>query len=258
MTKPLTALLLAFCLAAIALGCGGASDSSSLSTAATGKKATTTAGQATGKDGGEAAKNGEGANGEGAAPDGGGGGEKGSGPTENGSGGKSTGQAAKIKPTGGKKTPPGAKPAVPASFKAPPGGDNSIQTYGQTAEGAEAEEVIAAMRKFFIAMATLDYVGMCEGLTEANRESMKLFTKAKGQQGGTCEEALEALLLPAVAPEARQAANGSVYEVRTEDGTAFVMFTPEGGTASYFVMKSENGGWHSTGLAPGTPFNPAG
>jgi hypothetical protein len=34
------------------------------------------------------------------------------------------------------------------------------------------------------------------------------------------------------------------------------MFTPLGGTASYFVMKHDPDGWNSTTLSPGVPFNP--
>jgi hypothetical protein len=34
------------------------------------------------------------------------------------------------------------------------------------------------------------------------------------------------------------------------------MFTPVGGTASYFVMKHDPDGWKSTSLSSGTPFNP--
>lgn len=164
-------------------------------------------------------------------------------------------EAAKVKDAGAEKTPPGAKPADPEEFIAPKGGDDSIQTYGELAADEQTEEIILAMRTFFAALAGLDYPAICEGLTKANRESLQMFLKAKDEEGG-CEEVLTKLYLPRIAPEARKAANGSVLEARTEDGNAFVLFTPEGGVPSYFVMKDEGGSWKATGLSPGAPFDP--
>jgi len=239
----LIAALLALCLA-IAPGCGGDSDGSSSTEAGTETQATTTppAGEPPAKDtqGAQDAKG------------------QGQGKLSPAKAKVAAKQAAKIKDTGGQKTPEGAEAAEPRAFVAPKGGDDSIQTYGEAVEGAEGEEIIAAMRSFFTALATLDYPGVCAGLTEANRESLQMFLKAKGNPGGSCEDVLEKLLLVQAAPEARRAANGSVLEARTEDDTAFVLFTPEGGEPSYFVMKEEGGAWRSTGLSTGTPFNPVG
>lgn len=140
-------------------------------------------------------------------------------------------------------------------FKAPPGGDNSIQTYGDVVEGGEEEEIVTTMRAFFRAIANLDYPAICNGLTASNRQSFEKLLKLKKEEG-TCETLLESLLQKAAAPEARRAANGVVYQVRSEDDNAFVLFTPEDGTASYFVMKKEGDAWKATGLSTGTPFDP--
>jgi hypothetical protein len=163
-----------------------------------------------------------------------------------------TGQAKKIEDAGGAKTPPGAKPADPKEFKVPAGEDDSIQTYGTVAEGSEEEDIIAAMRSFFVAIADADYSAICAGLTKTTREQLEPFQK----QEGDCATALESLLVRQVAPEARKAAVGAVYQVRVEDGTAFVLLTPAGGEASYFVMKREGDEWKSTRLSTGTPFVP--
>jgi hypothetical protein len=239
MRKPLTALLLIAALALIA-GCGGDSDSDS--------KATTNTEQPSATSGAQGASGAQGS----AKED-----DDAKGTDPKAKSPVAAKQAALIKDTGAAKTPQGAPPAEPEEFKAPKGGDDSIQTYGEVADDSETEEIILAMRSFFSALATLDYPAICEGLTEANRESLTLYLKAKKQEGG-CEEVLIQLLLPQAAPEARKAANGSVLEVRVEDETAFVMFTPEDGVASYFVMKGEEGGWKATGLASGTPFDPVG
>ncbi len=227
---------------AIAGGCGGDSGSDSSSTETATTEATTTQG---GKD-------------EGAAKAAGPGQAKGNqGPRSKAKRKVAQREGALIEDTGGAKTPAGAAPAEPEEFIAPKGGDDSIQTYGEAADGTEEEEIIAAMRSFFTAMATLDYPGVCAGLTESNRESLLLYLKTKEQQG-SCETVLEGLLLAQAAPEARKAANGSVLEARVQDGNAFVLFTPEGGEPSYFVMKAEDDGWRSTSLAAGTPFDPVG
>jgi hypothetical protein len=184
-------------------------------------------------------------------PNGGGTGNEGAG----GSNGGDSGEAAKVKDIGGEKVPPGAPPAEPKEFKAPRGGDDSIQTYGDAAESSEEEEIIAAMRSFFAAMAAADYPAICAGLTSANRETLEQFLKLKKEEGD-CETVLAQLRVERTAPEARKAANGTVYQVRVEDETAFILFTPEGGKPSYFVMKGEDDGWKATGLTTGTPFDP--
>jgi hypothetical protein len=140
-------------------------------------------------------------------------------------------------------------------FKAPAGGDDSIQTYGTTAEEDQEEEIVSAMRSFFRALASLDYKGICEGITESNREAFLRLAKAKGENA-SCESLLEGLLLKQSTDEARRAAYGVVYQVRVEDGNAFVLFTPEGDTARYFVMKEEDGTWKATGINAGSPMNP--
>jgi hypothetical protein len=104
-------------------------------------------------------------------------------------------------------------------------------------------------------METGDYARVCADLTAANRKQLQSFGAGKGGSGG-CTAALKALLDPAVAAEARKAADAAVTSVRIKGGTAFVLFTPKGGMRSYFVMKEEGGGWKAIGLAPATPVNP--
>jgi hypothetical protein len=181
--------------------------------------------------------------------------KQGSGTTEERSTDGGTGQAKKIEDAGGAKTPPGAKPADPKEFKVPAGGDDSIQTYGTAAKESEEEDIIAAMRSFFVGIAEADYSAICAGLTKATREQLQSFLKAKKQEGG-CAAVLESLLVRQAAPEARKAAEGAVYQVRVEDETAFVLITPAGGKASYFVMKREGDEWRATELSTGTPLVP--
>jgi hypothetical protein len=222
-------------IAAIAQGCGGGSSSSTETSASAGQTSgaeTTTAaapeksaGQGTGAKG-----EGKGEGGEGKGGSSGGGGPHGPGLSEK------------------------AKPDT-KGFKVPPGGDNSIQTYGDEAESTEEEEITTAMASFLRAMAARNYPAICEGLSESNRGQIEQLAKIKKELGTSCPEILKAILVGPT-DEAKKAAEGTVYQVRVEGENAFVMFTPVGGTASYFVMKHDPDGWKSTSLSPGVPFNP--
>jgi hypothetical protein len=139
-------------------------------------------------------------------------------------------------------------------FKAPAGGDDSIQTFGEEAEGDEKDEVVAAMQSFFRALAANDAERVCAGLSSGNVKQFELFLKAQKEEGD-CTTVL-AKFLGRQKAEAEKAINGQVFQVRVEGENAFVLFIPEGGTASYFVMKREDDEWKSTSISTGTPFNP--
>ncbi len=233
MRRLLTALALLGILA-IAQGCGGG-DSTSIETTASGPAETTASGQGSGN---------------GAEAEGGSGDESGNGNGNGGGEGSSSG--------GGAKGPGLTEKAHSdvKGFKPPPGGDNSIQTFGAEAESTEEEEITTAMASFLRAMAARDYPAICEGLSESNRSQLEQLAKLKKEIGSDCPSILKALLVGPTS-EAKQAAEGTVYQVRVEGEDAFVMFTPLGGTASYFVMKHDPDGWKSTTLSSGVPFNPS-
>jgi hypothetical protein len=131
----------------------------------------------------------------------------------------------------------------------------SIEGYGAAAQGAEKAEVAKAAFSFFAAMAASEYPDLCAGLAASNREQLQAFTKAKRQKGG-CPAVLKTLISNRGAPEARKAAAGTLTAVRVKGSTAFVLFRPQGGVPSYFVLKREGGAWRAIGLAPGTPLSP--
>jgi hypothetical protein len=110
------------------------------------------------------------------------------------------------------------------------------------------------MASFLRALAARNYPAICEGLSESNRKQLEQLAKLKKEIGTDCPSILKALLVGPTS-EAKKAAEGTVYQVEGEN--AFVMFTPLGGTASYFVMKHDPDGWKSTTLSSGVPFNPS-
>lgn len=173
-----------------------------------------------------------------------------SGSGESGGAGSGSGESNRGSGSGGSTN----SPALAKEFEAPKGGDDSIQTFGEVAEREEDEEIVASMRAFFNAMANKEYAEICSSLSEANREQLESLLKRKDGQGD-CAAALKKLLAR-LGPEAKQAARGTVYQVRVEGDTAFVLFVPAGGVASYFVMKREDGGWKSINLTTGTPLEP--
>jgi hypothetical protein len=231
----LTALAL-LGIAAIAQGCGGGGSETSETSAAAEPTTAVETGQGTGT-GSEAGagQGGQEANGNASG--------KGEGAAANGGGAHGPGLAEKAKPD-------------TKGFKAPPGGDNSIQTYGEEAESSEEKEITTAMASFLRALANRDYPAICEGLSESNRGQLEQLAKLKKEIGTDCPSILKSLLVGPT-DEARKAAEGTVYQVRVEGENAFVMFTPVGGTASYFVMKHDPDGWKSTTLSSGVPFNPS-
>ena len=81
--------------------------------------------------------------------------------------------------------------------------------------------------------------------------------KLKKEVGTDCPTVLKSLLVGPT-DEAQKAAEGTVYQVRVEGENAFILFTPLGGTASYFVMKHDPDGWKSTSLSSRDPVQPGG
>jgi hypothetical protein len=142
-------------------------------------------------------------------------------------------------------------------YSAPKGGDNSIQTYGSEAAGADKAAVTTAMFAFFRALAAKQYDKICEMVSPKTRAGIEQFMKLQHKKGN-CATVLEGLIgaSPGGTEEAKKAAEGSVGHVRIGEGNAFVLFTPKGGKPSYFVMKKEGGEWRATGFNAGTPLNP--
>ena len=235
----LTALALLGILAFAVFGCGGGGSDTTSSGTDGGSSSATTTEQGSSAD---------------TADKEGGSGSKGSKEDKNGGGSEEGGGGSSSEGPHGPGLAEKAKPDT-KGFKAPPGGDNSIQTFGGEAESSEEKEITTAMASFLRAMAARDYNAICDGLSDANISQLEQLMKLKKEAGTDCPTVLKSLLVGPT-DEAQKAAEGTVYQVRVEGENAFVMFTPVGGTASYFVMKHDPDGWKSTSLSSGTPFNP--
>ena len=239
MPRLATALALLGILAFAVFGCGGGGSDTTSSGSDGGSSSATTTEQGSSAD---------------TADKEGGSGSKGSKNEKNGGGSEEGGGGSSSEGPHGPGLAEKAKPDT-KGFKAPPGGDNSIQTFGGEAESSEEKEITTAMASFLRAMAARDYNAICDGLSDANIGQLEQLMKLKKEVGTDCPTVLKSLLVGPT-DEAQKAAEGTVYQVRVEGENAFVMFTPVGGTASYFVMKHDPDGWKSTSLSSGTPFNP--
>jgi hypothetical protein len=155
----------------------------------------------------------------------------------------------------GASTTTGQSHASGSSRSESAGGIRSILEYGSAAGGAEKATVAATARSYFTALADRDYVKICAALTVGNREQMQLYMKDQHRSGG-CVKVLKKLSIsPQFVASARKAARGAVNSVRVKGDTAFLLFRPRGGSASFFVMKREGSAWRAINLSPGQPIN---
>ena len=230
------------CMSLVAAGCGDSSSSTTPTAAGDDESA---AGSATagGNTGGDSKGSGSGS---GSGSQGGDSGGSGSVAGSGGSGG-SSGSGTPAVGGGGPENNDNGAPLGSNSSKT---GDNSIQSYGTSAEGAQKAATAAAMRSFVLAIADRDYAKVCAGLAQQIRSGLE-------QSDKPCPELLEKLLIIPPA-EALRAANGTVTNVRVGGGNAFVLFRPVGADhINFFVLTVENGEWKSLGLTIGSPVDPS-
>lgn len=135
------------------------------------------------------------------------------------------------------------------------GGDNSIQEYGQEAEGSEFEAAATALHNFLDARAEENWAAACEYLSQTTKDGFqKLAAQAKPGIDTSCGGILEALTNPeakqAIKAEAEQA---DARSLRTEGERGFLIYTATEGTAFSMPMVNEGGAWKVASLA-GSPI----
>ncbi len=141
--------------------------------------------------------------------------------------------------------------APPASTS----GDNSIQTFGSAANGAEKRAISGSAFAFFHALATADYSKVCADLSATDRRGLLRSVNFGHPKVSGCSMLLARLHFGGTA-ESRSAAAGTLSAVRVNGDDAFVLFHPRDGKSRYYVMKREGGVWRPGSLVPGDPLNP--
>ncbi len=231
------------CLAIAATGCGSSSDSSSSTASGSGDL---TVGDVS--DSNEAGDGGSSRSGSDSGSQSSGG--DGSKSSDDASGGGGSDGVAGSGSNAGAGGPSKNQNGAPLGTNTAKTGDNSIQTYGTDATGAEKAAVVAAMRSYVGAIADRDFAKVCAAVAVKIRAGL-------AESDKKCPELLEKLII-IPSDEARRAANGTVTSVRVGGGNAFVLFRPAGSDVlNYFVLTVEDGEWKALGLSTGEPVNPA-
>jgi hypothetical protein len=135
------------------------------------------------------------------------------------------------------------------------GGDNSVQEFGQEADGFERAEAATALHDFLDARASEDWQSACSILTKEIRKSLEELARQGGQVEDTsCAGILAKLTNRAALPALRsEAARADVGSLRIEGDRAFILYR-SGDTVLTVPMANEDGGWKVASLA-GSPLN---
>jgi hypothetical protein len=142
-----------------------------------------------------------------------------------------------------------------ASYKTK-GGDNSVQEFGEEAEGSEFHAAATALHNFLDARAEGNWEATCSYVSKAITESLeKLAAQAKQLEDKSCATLLKALTNPAAMPALKaEAEQANVRSLRTEGERAFVLYTGTDSTILAMPMANEDGDWKVSSLA-GSPLN---
>jgi hypothetical protein len=136
------------------------------------------------------------------------------------------------------------------------GGDNSVQEFGEEAEGEEFDAAAVALHNFLDARAESNWEAACQYMSNTVIASFeKLAAQAKGVGDTSCAGILEKLTNPAaVSVMKEEAVKANVGSLRIEDEQAFVIYTGIDGTVLAMPMANEDGEWKVASLA-GTPLS---
>ena len=123
--------------------------------------------------------------------------------------------------------------------------EESIEGFGEEAEGSERGEVLGAFHAYLGALADVDYPAACFRLSARVRHSLSHLTKGKL----SCERAMALLLAPSTAKTTAQQDEGKITKVRLKGDTAFVVFHAPGARLYQLTLAREGGRWKVTSLS---------
>lgn len=129
------------------------------------------------------------------------------------------------------------------------GADNSVQEYGEEAEGSEFEQAASALHGFLDARAAEEWGAACSYLAPNVVASLEEEASARAEGGErSCAAALETITNPEGKEELREeAAQADVGSVRVEGGSGFVIYRALGSVFALAIVR--NGGeWKVAGL----------
>jgi hypothetical protein len=264
--RKFTLVLAAALCAAVLAACGGDDDSTSSSTDATTAGSTVadggSAGQGADGGSGDGSQAGGGDDGQGGGGGGGGGDDPNGGSGGDGAGGSGGGEAGKgagsadidfsgppvrhdhPEPVDGQRSDP---------FRTP-GGDNSIQEYGEEQDSEERAAAMKPIVALYRALESGDWTTVCSThLSRPNVEQIKLLAEKSPQiEGSDCAAVLGGLN-QTTGMRGPDTPDGEIVAFRTEGDTGFALWWGIDGKGYAMPLKSEDGAWMLTALAP-TPL----
>jgi hypothetical protein len=120
-------------------------------------------------------------------------------------------------------------------------GEASIEDFGQKAQGAERQAILAVFDGYLGALAHKNYAGACAQMAAALHESLGQFSGKRSK--ANCAALLPGLLSPQAPANARSQAAGEVTGVRVEGERGFVVFKAPAARLYYMSMVEEDGKW---------------
>jgi hypothetical protein len=133
-----------------------------------------------------------------------------------------------------------AAPGVPTS----PHGDNSIQTYGLEASGAERERVSALVRSYLDARVAGDWAAVCALLAAKARAEQSRFGG-----GASCAKAMRSFAAEASPGVLAEEAEIEVLSLRQGTRYAFLIYRRPDGIFA-IPLTREGGGWRLVLVTP--------
>jgi hypothetical protein len=130
------------------------------------------------------------------------------------------------------------------------GGEASVEEFGEEAQGAGREAILAAYEGYLGAIAAEDPAKACFYLAAQLRGTMKQLA-GKAHAGMGCPQILPKLLSPEAPQIAKAQAQGKVTRVRAQGGRAFVLFHAPGAELYYLALAAEGGQWKVASAAAG-------
>lgn len=135
------------------------------------------------------------------------------------------------------------------------GGDNSVQEFGQEADGSDFEAAATALHNFLDARAEGNWAAACQYMSKSTIESLERFASQTKSSDKSCGAILAQITNPAAKQSlVEEAAKADIGSLRTEGNRAFLIYTAGGKTILAVSMANEGGQWKVASLA-GTPLN---
>lgn len=130
-----------------------------------------------------------------------------------------------------------------AEFRTP-GGDNSIQNYGEEADGGEIEEVENAVTGYLDARAKAEWEKSCQYLAKVAREPIEqLAEKSSALKGKDCGAIIGALSAQVPSSALKSPLVEGIASVRFKGERGFALFHGPGGAAYFMPVVHEGGHW---------------